>query len=63
MYTSLFNLQEEFQAELYIPKCLEDAKFNYKYHELVHLFLNLSLIYLEDKVPTGCFPFPIFFYA
>jgi hypothetical protein len=36
--SSSFNIQEEFQAELYSPKCLGDAEFDCKYHELVYYF-------------------------
>jgi hypothetical protein len=40
MRSSSFNMQEGFQAELYRPKCLGEAEFDCKYHELVCLILG-----------------------
>ena len=33
-FSSTFNMQEYFQAELHSPTCLGEAEFNCKYHEL-----------------------------
>jgi len=53
-------MQEKFQIELlYSPKCLGEAEFDCKYHELVYLILNLALFILKtkilDKDPWDCF--------
>jgi hypothetical protein len=39
MCSSLFNIQEEFQAKPYSPKCLGEVEYDYKYHKLMYLFL------------------------
>jgi hypothetical protein len=44
---SSFNMQEEFQTELYSPKCLEETEFDCKYYELVYIILNLALFILK----------------
>jgi hypothetical protein len=39
--------KKEFQAELSSPKCIGETEFDYKYHELVYLILNLALFILN----------------